>query len=42
MGDRVCFADVGEELIAEAFALGCAFHKARDVYKGHARRDDLF
>ena len=39
--DGVCFTDVGEELIAETFALGSTFHETRDVYECHACRDDL-
>lgn len=45
--DGVGFADVGEELVAQAFALGCARHQARDVdelddCRQHALRlDDL-
>jgi len=42
VGDRVAFADVGEELVAEALALGGAFDQARDVHEGHAGGDDLF
>lgn len=34
-------ADVGEELVAEALALGRAAHQPGDVYEGDARRDDL-
>jgi hypothetical protein len=40
--DRVHLADVGEELVAEAFALGRAAHEAGDVDEGNARRDDFF
>jgi hypothetical protein len=29
MGDGVAFADIGEELVAQAFALGGAAHEAR-------------
>ena len=31
--DGVHLADVGEELVAEAFAAACALHEARDVHK---------
>ena len=41
MGDRVAFADIGEELVAEPFALRGAAHEARDVDEGEAGRDDL-
>src|ERR1700743_3649511 len=41
MHHRVHFADIGEELVAEAFALGRAAHKARDINKRDARRNDL-
>ena len=41
VGDRVALADVGEELVAEAFALAGALHEAGDVDKAHPRRDDL-
>jgi hypothetical protein len=39
--DGVDLADVGEELVAEAFALGGAAHEAGDVDEGDAGRDDL-
>ena len=45
--NRVGFADVGQELVAQAFALGSASHQACDVHKLHNRghdalgRDDL-
>src|SRR3569833_363906 len=41
VGDGVAFADVGEELVTEAFALACALHEAGDVDETHAGRDDL-
>ena len=41
MGDRVAFADVGEELVAEPFALRGAAHQSGDVDEGEPRRDDL-
>jgi hypothetical protein len=41
MGDGVDLADVGEELIAEAFALGGAANQAGDVDEGEPCRDDL-
>ena len=41
VGDGVAFADIGEELVAEALALAGAFHEAGDVDEAHARRDDL-
>ena len=41
MRDRVDLADVGEELVAEAFALRGAAHQAGDVDEGQPRRDDL-
>ncbi len=39
--DGVDFADIGEELVAEAFALRRAAHQACDVDEGDARRDQL-
>ena len=42
MGDGVAFADVGEELVAEAFAFRRTAHEAGDIDEGEARRDDLF
>ena len=42
MGDGVAFADIGEKLVAEPFALGGAAHEAGDVDEGQARRNDLF
>ena len=39
--DGIGFADGGEELVAEAFALGGALHQTRDIDEGQARRDDL-
>ena len=41
MGDRVAFADIGEELVAEALAFRRAAHEARDIDEGQAGRDDL-
>ena len=41
MDDGVDLADVGEELVAQAFALRCAAHEAGDVDEGQPRRDDL-
>ena len=41
VGDGVAFADVGQELVAEALALGRAAHEAGDVDEGDPRRDDL-
>ena len=41
MDDGVHFADVGEELVAEAFALRRALHQAGDVDEGQLGRDDL-
>ena len=41
MRDRIDLADGGEELVAEAFALGGAAHQARDIDEGQPRRDDL-
>ena len=40
--DRIRFADVCEELVAEAFALARAFHEAGDVHEVHPGRHDLF
>ena len=41
MDDGVDLADVGEELVAQAFALRGAAHQAGDVDEGDAGRDDL-
>ena len=41
MDDRVDLADIAEELVAEAFALGRALHQSGDVDKGQLRFDDL-
>ena len=41
MRDRIDLADGGEELVAEAFALGRAAHEAGDIDEGQPRRDDL-
>ena len=41
MHDGVDFADIGEELVAEAFALRRAAHQAGDVDEGDARRDQF-
>ncbi len=41
IGHSVDLADHGEELIAEAFALGGAAHQAGNIDEGEARRDDL-
>ena len=40
MDDRVGLADVGEELVAEPFALRRAFDQAGDVDELHHRRHD--
>ena len=42
MGNRVAFADIGQELIAKAFTLAGTFYQTRDIHKGHPRRNDLF
>ena len=41
MGDRVRLADIGQELVAEAFPFGRAFDQACDIHKGHPCRDNL-
>ncbi|MCY1171975.1 hypothetical protein D9M73_121010 [compost metagenome] len=41
MHDRVDFADIAEELVAEAFALGRAAHQPGNVDKAQLRLDDL-
>ena len=38
LGDGLGLADVGEELVAQAFALGRALDDAGDVHEGHRRR----
>jgi hypothetical protein len=40
-GHGVAVADVGQELVAQAFALGRAAHQAGDVDEVDPRRDDL-
>ena len=39
MGDGIRLADIGEELVAQAFALGSAFHEAGDIHEGQPRRE---
>ena len=39
--DRVNFADMAEELVAESFARARAFDQPGDVHKLDGRRDDL-
>ena len=39
LDDRVDFADVGEELVAEPFALARALHQAGDVDELDRRRE---
>ena len=39
MGDGIDLADIGEELVAQPFALRGAAHQARDVDEGDARRE---
>ena len=41
MGDGVAFADIGEELVAEALTLRGAAHQPGDIDEGEPRRDDL-
>ena len=40
--DGVCFANVGKELVAQAFAFGCTSNEAGDVHKFHGGRQDAF
>ena len=42
LADRVRLADVGQELVAQAFAFGGALDDAGDVHEGHRGRHDLF
>ena len=42
MQDGVTLTDVGEEFVAEAFALGRAFHKAGDIYYFNCGRYNRF
>ena len=42
MRDRIDFADVGEELITETFALRRAAHQAGNVNERQSRRHDLY
>ncbi len=41
MRHGIDFADIGQELVAQAFALGGAAHQAGDVDEGDAGRNDL-
>src|SRR5262249_15198230 len=41
MGDGIDLADVGEELVAQAFAVGSTLHQARDVDELELGVDDL-
>jgi hypothetical protein len=41
MDDRIDFADVAEELVAQPFALRCAAHQPGDVDEAELGRDDL-
>ncbi|MNI45676.1 hypothetical protein D3C73_1001140 [compost metagenome] len=41
VGDRIHFADVGQELVAQAFAAGGTGHQAGDVDELDRGRDDL-
>ncbi len=41
MHDGIDFADIGEELVAEAFTLRRAAHEAGDIDEGDAGRDDF-
>jgi len=40
--DGVAFADIGEELVAQAFALRCAGHEPRDIDELDRGGDDFF
>ena len=42
LADRVRLADVGQELVAQAFAFGGALDDAGDVHEGDGGRHDLF
>ena len=41
MDDRVDFADVAQELVAQAFALARTAHETRDIDEAQLGRDDL-
>ena len=41
MGNGIAFADVGQKLVAQPFALGRTPHQSRDIDKGHPRGNDL-
>ena len=41
MGNGVGLANVGEELIAQALAFGCARNQARDINEFNNRRNDF-
>ena len=38
MHNRIHFADIGKELIAQAFTLGSATHQPRDIHEFQTRR----
>ena len=40
-GNSITVADIGEELVAQAFTLGCAAHQTGHVHKGDAGRNDF-
>ena len=40
--NRISFTDIGEKLIAQAFAFGCAFYEARYIHEIHTRGYDFF
>ena len=41
MQDGICLADIGEELVAQAFAGACACDKPGDVNEGDSCGDDF-
>ena len=40
MSDGICFTNISQELIAEAFAFGGTFHQTRNINKLHRRWND--
>ena len=42
LGNSVYLTDMGQELIAQAFALACALYQTGNIYKTHSCRNNLF
>ena len=41
MDDGVYLPDIAQELVAQTFALGCAFYQTGDIHKFQSRRGEL-